>query len=150
MCGILGMFSTEDVSKKMFYGLNCLQHRGQESCGIAFSDGKELNRIVGKGLVIDVFKQNELERINGNVAIGHVRYPMDKGLMEYNTEPLVGSSKGHRIAIANNGSLINYQILRSRLEEEGIMFQTDSDTEVILYLITVRGAARVSRARLRR
>ncbi len=136
MCGILGIFSKEDVSKKMFYGLNCLQHRGQESCGIAFSDGKELHRIMGKGLVIDVFKQNELDHIQGNLAIGHVRYPTDKGSMEYNTEPLMGSKKGQKMAIANNGSLINYQILRSRLEEEGVMFQTESDTEVILYLIT--------------
>ncbi len=136
MCGILGIFSSENISKKMFYGLNCLQHRGQESCGIAYSDGEEINRIMGMGLVIDVFKQNELEKINGNLGIGHVQYSTSGGTFDYNTQPLLGSMRGQKMAIANNGSLINYKILRSRLEEEGMMFQTDIDTEVILYLIS--------------
>ncbi|MDO5095289.1 MAG: amidophosphoribosyltransferase [Peptostreptococcaceae bacterium] len=136
MCGILGIFSTENVRNKMFYGLNCLQHRGQESCGIAYSDGKEINRIMGMGLVIDVFKQQELEKIDGNLAIGHVRYSTAGGSFDYNTQPLMGSMRGEKMAIAHNGNLINYQILRARLEEDGMMFQTDIDTEVILYLIT--------------
>lgn len=136
MCGILGIFSTENIRNKMFYGLNCLQHRGQESCGIAYSDGKEINRIMGMGLVIDVFKQQELEKIDGNLAIGHVRYSTAGGSFDYNTQPLMGSMRGEKMAIAHNGNLINYQILRARLEEDGMMFQTDIDTEVILYLIT--------------
>lgn len=136
MCGILGVFSTDNVRNKMFYGLNCLQHRGQESCGIAYTDGKEINRIMGMGLVIDVFKQAELDKIEGNLAIGHVRYSTAGGSFDYNTQPLLGSVRGQKMALAHNGNLINYQILRSRLEEEGMMFQTDIDTEVILYLIT--------------
>ena len=136
MCGILGIFSTENIRNKMFYGLNCLQHRGQESCGIAYSDGKEINRIMGMGLVIDVFKQQELDKINGNLAIGHVRYSTAGGSFDYNTQPPMGSMRGEKMAIAHNGNLINYQILRARLEEDGMMFQTDIDTEVILYLIT--------------
>lgn len=136
MCGILGIFSTENIRNKMFYGLNCLQHRGQESCGIVYSDGKEINRIMGMGLVIDVFKQRELDKINGNLAIGHVRYSTAGGSFDYNTQPLMGSMRGEKMAIAHNGNLINYQILRARLEEDGMMFQTDIDTEVILYLIT--------------
>lgn len=136
MCGILGIYSTIDVAKKMFYGLNCLQHRGQESCGIAYSDGKEINRIMGMGLVIDVFKEHVLEKINGNIAIGHVRYSTAGGSVDYNTQPLIGAVRGKKMSLAHNGNLINYQILRARLEEDGMMFQTDIDTEVILYLIT--------------
>lgn len=136
MCGILGIFSSENVRTKMFYGLNCLQHRGQESCGIAYTDGKEINRIMGMGLVIDVLKDHVLEKINGNLAIGHVRYSTAGGSFDYNTQPLLGSIRGQKMALAHNGNLINYQILRSRLEEDGMMFQTEIDTEVILYLIT--------------
>lgn len=120
----------------MFYGLNCLQHRGQESCGIAYTDGKEINRIMGMGLVIDVLKDSVLDKIDGNLAIGHVRYSTAGGSFDYNTQPLLGSIRGQKMALAHNGNLINYQILRSRLEEDGMMFQTEIDTEVILYLIT--------------
>lgn len=135
MCGIIGMFSDTDVGKKLFYGLNCLQHRGQESCGIAVLNNDEIVRRHGMGLVIDVFKPNILKEINGNIGIGHVRYSTSGGSYDYNTQPLYGFAKGTKVAIAHNGNLINYHVLRSRLEEDGIIFQTSIDTEVILALI---------------
>lgn len=136
MCGIIGIYSSSQINKQLFYGLNCLQHRGQESCGISASDGDKIIRRNGMGLVIDVFKPNILDELNGNIGIGHVRYSTAGGSFDYNTQPLLGYTKGEQISLAHNGNLINYQILKSRLEEDGMMFQTTIDSEVILYLIT--------------
>jgi amidophosphoribosyltransferase len=136
MCGIVGIYKNSNVNKQLFYGLNCLQHRGQESCGISVSDGEKIIRRNGMGLVIDVFKPNILDELNGNIGIGHVRYSTAGGSYDYNTQPLLGYTKGEQISLAHNGNLINYQILKSRLEEDGMMFQTTIDSEVILYLIT--------------
>lgn len=129
------MFSNSPVSKKLFYGLNSLQHRGQESCGITVSNSETLLRERGMGLVIDVFDENKLNRLEGNIGIGHVRYSTSDGNFEYNTQPFMVFAKGTEISISTNGNLINYQILRTRLEEDGMMFQTTSDAEVILFLI---------------
>lgn len=136
MCGIIGIYSESQINKQLFYGLNCLQHRGQESCGISVSDGDKIIRRNGMGLVIDVFKPNILDELDGNIGIGHVRYSTAGGSFDYNTQPLLGYTKGEQISLAHNGNLINYQILKSRLEEDGMMFQTTIDSEVILYLIT--------------
>ena len=136
MCGIIGIYSSSQINKQLFYGLNSLQHRGQESCGISVSDGTKIIRRNGMGLVIDVFKPNILEELIGNVGIGHVRYSTAGGSFDYNTQPLLGYTKGEQISLAHNGNLINYQILKSRLEEDGMMFQTTIDSEVMLYLIT--------------
>lgn len=136
MCGIIGIYSSSQINKQLFYGLNSLQHRGQESCGISVSDGAKIIRRNGMGLVIDVFKPNILEELIGNIGIGHVRYSTAGGSFDYNTQPLLGYTKGEQISLAHNGNLINYQILKSRLEEDGMMFQTTIDSEVMLYLIT--------------
>lgn len=136
MCGVIGIFSTKNVSNKLYFGLNSLQHRGQESCGMTVSDGQTLTRISGMGLAIDVFNQKDIPNIIGNLGIGHVRYSTAGGSHDFNTQPIMGYSKGEQIALAHNGNLINYQILRTRLEEEGMMFQTTIDSEVILYLIS--------------
>lgn len=100
---------------------------GQESCGISVSDGEKIIRRNGMGLVIDVFKPNILDELNGNIGIGHVRYSTAGGSYDYNTQPLLGYTKGEQISLAHNGNLINYQILKSRLEEDGMMFQTTID-----------------------
>lgn len=97
---------------------------------------RKITRRNGMGLVIDVFKPNILDELNGNIGIGHVRYSTAGGSYDYNTQPLLGYTKGEQISLAHNGNLINYQILKSRLEEDGMMFQTTIDSEVILYLIT--------------
>lgn len=136
MCGILGIYSDSNVNKRLFYGLNSLQHRGQESCGITVTNGVDMVRKRGMGLVIDVFKPHILDELQGHLGIGHVRYSTAGASHEYNSQPLMGFAKGEPISLAHNGNLINYQILRTRLEEDGMMFQTTVDTEVILYLIT--------------
>lgn len=135
MCGIIGVFSKEDVSRDLFFGLSTLQHRGQESCGIAVSDGGKIVCQRSPGLVHEFFSEEKLQGMKGSVGIGHVRYSTAGGSSEYNIQPMLGFSKGKRIALAHNGNLINSQLLRTRLEEEGMMFQSSSDTEVILYLI---------------
>ena len=135
MCGVIGIYSKSEVNKKLFFGLNSLQHRGQESCGITVSNGETLHREKGMGLVIDVFKEENLNNLVGNVGIGHVRYSTAGGSHDYNTQPLMAFAKGIEMSLAHNGNLINHQILRTRLEEDGVMFQTAIDSEVILYLI---------------
>lgn len=137
MCGIVGVYSKEPVARDLFYGLNTLQHRGQESCGLAVSHGKDMHCHKGMGLVQEVFREDILKTLTkGNVGIGHVRYSTAGGSTEFNTQPLLGFSKGNRVAMAHNGNLINSQLLRTRLEEDGMMFQTTIDSEVILYLIS--------------
>ncbi len=136
MCGIVGVYSKEPVARDLFYALNTLQHRGQESCGIAVSDGTDINCHKAMGLVQEVFREEDIQKLDGNIGIGHVRYATAQGSFAYNTQPLLGFSKGKRIAIANNGNLINNQILKTRLEEDGMMFQTTVDSEIILYLIS--------------
>lgn len=135
MCGVIGIYSKSAVNKKLFYGLNSLQHRGQESCGITVSNGDRLQREKGMGLVIDVFNEENLGNLEGNIGIGHVRYSTAGGSHDYNTQPLMAFAKGIEMSLAHNGNLINHQILRTRLEEDGVMFQTSIDSEVILYLI---------------
>lgn len=135
MCGVLGIYSNASVSKKLFFGLSSLQHRGQEACGMTVSKGDSLKRIKGMGTVNEVFKEEELASLDGNIGIGHVRYSTSGGSYDYNTQPLMGFSKGEELSLSHNGNLINHQILRTRLEEEGMMFQTSIDTEVILFLI---------------
>lgn len=135
MGGIVGLYAKEEVSRDLFYGLSSLQHRGQESCGIAISDGKTISSHRSLGLVHENFTEENLSAMKGSLGIAHVRYSSAGESSEYNTQPMLGFSKGRRIAIANNGNLINSQLLRTRLEEDGMMFQSNSDTEVILYLI---------------
>lgn len=135
MCGIIGIYSNKPVNMKLFYGLSSLQHRGQESCGITVSKGDSLKRVKGMGMVNEIFKESDLATLEGNIGIGHVRYSTAGGSFDYNTQPLMGFSKGGELSLAHNGNLINHQILRTRLEEEGMMFQTAIDTEVILFLI---------------
>lgn len=135
MCGVIGIFSNKDVSKKLFYGLNSLQHRGQESAGMTVFDGEKMRLEKGMGLVYDIFNEDKLNKLVGNLGIGHVRYSTAGGSFEYNTQPLIAFIKGKEISLAHNGNLINHQILRTRLEEDGMMFQTNIDTEVMLYLI---------------
>ena len=135
MCGIIGIYSNNEVSKKLYYSLYSIQHRGQESCGIAISDGENINYKKGMGLVGDIFTEEELSKLNGNIGIGHVRYSTAGGSHLANSQPLVGSCRKRNLAIAHNGNLVNANFLRDMLEEDGYMFQANSDTEVILYIL---------------
>jgi len=135
MCGIIGIYSNNDISKDLYYGLYSLQHRGQESCGLAVLNDGGINYHRGMGLVPDVFNEVQLEKLDGNIGIGHVRYSTAGGSHIANCQPLVGTCRGRKIALAHNGNLVNTKLLRAELEEQGIMFQADTDSEAMLYLL---------------
>ncbi|NMW84435.1 amidophosphoribosyltransferase [Peptoniphilus sp. AGMB00490] len=135
MCGVIGIYSQSDVSKKLFYGLNSLQHRGQEASGICVFDGKNMVLDKGMGLVYDNFDDESFIKLNGNIGIGHVRYATAGGSYEYNSQPLLAFSKNREFALAHNGNLVNHKSIRKELEDEGMLFQTAIDTEVILSLV---------------
>ena len=137
MSGILGVYSDKQVSKELYYGIYSMQHRGQESCGIAIYDeeAKEVIYKKEKGLVGDAFKEDELKNYKGNLGIAHVRSSSVGHNHVANTQPFVGSCRNRNLAIVDNGSLVNANYLRETLEEEGFMFQTNSDAEVILHIL---------------
>lgn len=135
MCGVVGIYSDKDISKELYYSLYSMQHRGQESCGIAISDGEDINYKRGMGLVGDVFNEKELKDLSGNMGIGHVRYSTAGGSHLSNCQPLVGRCRKRKLSLAHNGNLVNANYLKDMLEEDGYMFQANSDTEVILYIL---------------
>ncbi|MFL0251081.1 amidophosphoribosyltransferase [Clostridium neuense] len=136
-CGVFGIFSNTniDVAHLAYYGLYALQHRGQESAGIAVSNSDEIKVYKDMGLVSDVFNTEILDSMNGNAAIGHVRYSTTGGSTAANAQPLLSNFKLGSIAIAHNGNLVNADVIRELLQDCGTMFQTSIDTEVILNLI---------------
>ena len=137
MCGVVGIYSHDELitSKLTFYALYSLQHRGQESAGISvFGDYIHIHK--GMGLVNEVFNEKKLNEMRGNVAIGHVRYSTTGESKIENAQPLLAKTKKGALAIAHNGNLVNYQELRSKLENDGAVFITDSDTEVIAKLLS--------------
>lgn len=134
-CGVFGAYRVKDASSITYYGLHSLQHRGQESSGIAVSNGEAIQVHKGPGLTIDVFKREDLEALKGDLAIGHVRYSTAGGQELENIQPIV--SRGHKgsIGIAHNGQIDNDKELRLELENQGCIFQGTADSEVILHLI---------------
>ncbi len=134
-CGVFGIYShKEDVPLNIYWGLYALQHRGQESCGIAVSDGKEMQIKLGMGLVPDVFKDG-VGDLAGHVGIGHVRYSTTGASLVYNVQPLKVFYDGGDLALAHNGNLVNAAELRMRLMRDGAFFKTTVDSEVVLSLI---------------
>jgi amidophosphoribosyltransferase len=142
-CGVFGIFAKGnlDVSSITYYGLYALQHRGQESAGIAVSDNERIECHKDMGLVADVFKQEKLKAMKGSIAIGHVRYSTTGASNVTNAQPIMVKYKLGNIAIAHNGNLVNADVIRELLEDGGCIFQTSIDSEVILNLIS-RGAKR--------
>ncbi|MGB2986912.1 MAG: amidophosphoribosyltransferase [Phycisphaerae bacterium] len=134
-CGLFGIWGHEDAVYLTHLALYALQHRGQESAGIVSTDGEHLLRHARLGLVNQVFDQRSLEQIRARNAIGHVRYSTTGSSTEGNTQPLLFSFAGGQVAIAHNGNLINAALLRRKYEEHGHIFQTTSDTEVIIHLL---------------
>ncbi len=136
-CGVFGVFANKpiDVASMTYYGLYALQHRGQESAGIAVADGEKIDIHKGLGLITEAFKQEDLEKLKGNIAIGHVRYSTAGGQGIENAQPIVTTSKIGSIAMAHNGNLVNDDVLRELLEDAGQIFHTSSDSEVIACLI---------------
>ncbi|MDI3529989.1 MAG: amidophosphoribosyltransferase, partial [Thermoanaerobacter sp.] len=135
-CGVFGAFSlSTSVTSYIYYGLQALQHRGQESSGIAIYDGEKINCIKGLGLVSEVFNKENLKTLEGKMGIGHVRYSTTGSNDIINAQPLVANFKNEYMALAHNGNLINAKELRGQLEDDGRIFQTTTDSEIILHLI---------------
>jgi amidophosphoribosyltransferase len=134
-CGVFGIFGHPEAAKMAYLGLYALQHRGQEAAGIAASDGLDVHVIKGTGLAQDVFDPKTLAQLPGDIAIGHTRYSTagDTGLA--NAQPVVIDCNKGKLAVAHNGNLTNAMKWRRRLEHKGSIFQTTSDTEVIVHLI---------------
>src|SRR5580692_9157493 len=136
-CGVFAVFGRDDAALLTYYGLFALQHRGQESAGIVTANGPNtpFNTHKGMGLVSQVFSPQDLERLKGSRAIGHVRYSTTGSSNLKNAQPLVVDCARGQLAIAHNGNLVNAAILRDELEARGSIFQTTVDSEIILHLL---------------
>ena len=134
-CGVVGIFGADNAARLSYFALTSLQHRGQESAGIAVSDGTKIKLHKATGLVSDVFEQGHFEKLGGNIAVGHVRYATAGGRTIENAQPFMNSFKNGSIALAHNGQLVNHQKMREMLEDYGSTFSSSSDSEVILKLI---------------
>src|SRR6204780_4033903 len=136
-CGVVAVFAHPEAEKLAYLGLHALQHRGQESAGIVSSDGLNLHLHKAVGLVADIFTEGVLSRLRGTVALGHTRYSTAGDSALLNAQPIVVQSNKGAIAVAHNGNLVNAVEVRGRLERQGSIFQTNSDTEVIVHLIAL-------------
>jgi amidophosphoribosyltransferase len=133
-CGLFGIFGHPEAAHLTYLGLYALQHRGQESAGIVCSDGERLRLEKGMGLVNDVFTEERLASLTGDRAMGHVRYSTAGDTVATNAQPYLIECHRGPIAVGHNGNLVNATILRHELEAAGSIFQSTSDTEVILHL----------------
>ncbi|HEX6905965.1 MAG TPA: amidophosphoribosyltransferase [Terriglobales bacterium] len=134
-CGVVAIYAHPEAETLAYLGLHALQHRGQESAGIASSDGVNIRVHKAMGLVADIFTEEVLAKLRGSLAIGHTRYSTagDSALM--NAQPIMARSHKGSIALAHNGNLVNALEIRTRLETQGSIFHTNSDTEVIVHLM---------------
>jgi amidophosphoribosyltransferase len=146
-CGVFGVFGHPDAAKLTVLGLHALQHRGQEAAGVVSFDGKRFHAERHFGLVGDAFtKRSVVDRLPGDRAIGHNRYSTHGGPSDRNIQPLFAEFAGGGFAVAHNGNITNARTLQRRLQERGSIFQSTSDTEVILHLIaTSRGVRLIDR-----
>src|SRR5437660_272502 len=136
-CGVVAIYAHPEAEKLAYLGLHALQHRGQESAGIVTSDGMALHPHKAMGLVADIFVEDVLAKLRGTLAIGHTRYSTTGDSALLNAQPILVQSNKGSIAVAHNGNLVNAQEIRARLEAQGSIFQTTSDTEVIVHLIAL-------------
>jgi amidophosphoribosyltransferase len=134
-CGVVAVHNHPEASTMAYLGLHQLQHRGQESAGMAASDGGRMHVHKAMGLVADIFTEDVLSTLPGNLAIGHTRYSTAGDSAVLNAQPIVVDCNKGMIAVAHNGNLVNAHEIRARLEAQGSIFQTSSDTEVIVHLI---------------
>ena len=134
-CGVFGIWGHTESAQLSYYGLHALQHRGQEGAGIVVTDGNSLRPVKGEGLVNDVFNEEKLRGATGHAAIAHVRYPTAGGGGIENVQPLLFRSSTGSLAIAHNGNLVNANHLKQNLERSGSIFNSTSDTEVVIHLI---------------
>ncbi len=145
-CGVFGVFGNPEAAKLAYLGLYALQHRGQESAGICASDGTELRAAKGMGLVQDIFDPKRLATLPGDAALGHTRYSTAGDTTLNNAQPIVIDCNKGKLALGHNGNLINAAEWRRKLEHRGSIFQTTSDTEVIVHLIARSSGRNLSSA----
>jgi amidophosphoribosyltransferase len=136
-CGLFGIFGDPEAVQKTYVGLHALQHRGQESAGIASSDGETIQCYKGMGTVMRVFRSGSdaLERLKNPIAIGHVRYSTTGSSSVENSQPLLAEYSRGQVAVAHNGNLINARLLRDEYEAYGSIFKSTNDTEIIVHLL---------------
>lgn len=145
-CGVFGIYAPElDVARLTYFALYALQHRGQESAGIASSDGTHIITLRDTGLVNQVFDEEKLRGLTGNMAVGHVRYSTTGSSGWENTQPIYRADN-HMIALAHNGNLINAVELHAELREQGITFRSTSDSEIIAAMVSNSKAATIQEA----
>ena len=142
-CGVLGIYGVDDAAGLAYYGLHALQHRGQQGCGIVtVGPTGEFHRVIGDGLVSEVFNEQKMEKLPGRMAIGHVRYSNAGCKGTENIQPFLFHHNSGDFAMANNGQIVNYNQLRQELEDKGSLFQSSSDAEVLAHLIKKQGTDR--------
>ncbi|HEV2114721.1 MAG TPA: amidophosphoribosyltransferase [Terriglobales bacterium] len=134
-CGVVAIYAHPEAETLAYLGLHSLQHRGQESAGIASSDGVNIRVHKAMGLVADIFTEEVLAKLRGTLAIGHTRYSTAGDSALLNAQPIMARSHKGTIALAHNGNLVNALEIRTRLETQGSIFHTNSDTEVIVHLM---------------
>ncbi len=134
-CGIFGVYGNDDAAKLTYFGLYALQHRGQESAGIVSSDGRNVTEYKAMGLVSEVFQEDKLKELKGHLAVGHVRYSTTGSSVLQNAQPFCVNHAGCTMAVAHNGNLVNASQIRAELENDGSIFQTTMDSEVIVHLL---------------
>lgn len=134
-CGVFGVFNHPEAANLAYLGLYSLQHRGQEGAGICSSDGKQLHIEKSMGLVADIFTEKRLKRLPGHIAVGHNRYSTAGGSFLKNVQPIVANFALGSLAIAHNGNIVNAVEVKKELESDGAIFQSTSDSEVIVHLI---------------
>ena len=135
-CALFGVYAPgDDVARLTFFGLYSLQHRGQESSGIATTDGKQFHVHTKMGLVAQAFDERVLSQLGGDIAIGHNRYSTTGSSRASNAQPIVVEGPAGRLALGHNGNIVNVRELREQLEEQGYTFTTTTDSEIIAYLI---------------
>ncbi|WP_300904941.1 amidophosphoribosyltransferase [uncultured Alistipes sp.] len=135
-CGVFGIFGVPGAASLTYYGLHALQHRGQEGCGIVSVDDRgALHRVKGSGLVTEVFNEDKIAQLPGNMAIGHVRYTTAGGGGIENIQPFLFRHNSGDFALAHNGNIVNSEPLREYLESRGSLFQSTSDSEILAHLI---------------
>uniref|UniRef100_A0A7N2RDU2 amidophosphoribosyltransferase n=1 Tax=Quercus lobata TaxID=97700 RepID=A0A7N2RDU2_QUELO len=136
-CGVVGIYGDSEASRLCYLALHALQHRGQEGAGIVTVRNDVLQSVTGVGLVSEVFSESKLDQLPGDLSIGHVRYSTAGASMLKNVQPFVAGYRFGSVGVAHNGNLVNYRSLRAKLEETGSIFNTSSDTEVVLHLIAI-------------
>jgi len=134
-CGVFAVYGTEGAATMTYYGLHALQHRGQEGCGIVRVKNREFKRIKGEGLVTEVFNEDNLATLDGDMAIGHVRYTTAGGGGIENVQPFMFKHSTGDFALAHNGNLVNSVQLKRYLESRGSLFHSTSDSEILAHLI---------------